>query len=219
MNKTLVFFALFSFRYVFSLAEIFHINEESSFLCHFSLTEPNRICIEGGSVKKVFFNEGDLSVFLDEESGQVFVSPAQFDQKAKTLCVLSDQKKMQNLEIQFEEREAGIVILKDLLQKRSVLSDFDRIFEGYIPRDYEPSTKALPANKGTKGVYFRCLRAMEGKNETIFVWELSNLSRRVLILNEEGLRTPEDEYYILQKKRLAPSEKTLAISATRREPT
>lgn len=197
-------------------AEIFQIDEEQSYLCSFSFTEPNRISIEGGAIKKVFFHEGDLSVVLDEESGQVFVSPSKHDAKVATLCVLSDQKKMQNLQIAFEDRDAGIVILKEKKQKSSILSTVEQIFAGQVPKDYELFKKKLPANKGVKGVYFRCLRALENEQEILFVWELSNLSRKVLQINEEALKTAKDEYYLVQKTRLQPSEKTLAISARKK---
>ncbi len=181
--------------------------------------------INGGRIQKAIFPEGKISVQMEEESGQVFVYPFSPIHKHTTLSVITDNGYVQDLEIQFEDRSAEVVILNepnseiDEEQKcgnktKNISCFISQILQGKIPQGY------VAIEEKGKERTIGCVSAIhltrfEGDMETIHLYLIKNNSLKDTSFHERFLNISADWIY-LAKNHLNPKEETFALISTMR---
>lgn len=207
------------------------IDPKSSLEVTFSLSAPNRISFEGGSITDIIVDTNACQSFLHQKTGQAFLTPLkEFQDVPTSVTLMTSSGETQTLSIFSTQKEGEIVLLTSSEKTSSPYQDelsFDyhsltidflnQLLCGNIPSGYgirelqnvNRGSLALPAH-----LCLTPLRLLEGPFEEIFLAEIFNSSKKKEILSSSSLKKAEDLWVFLSNPYLEPKETTLVIIAT-----
>ncbi len=211
-------------------AVIFHeIDTTVPLECSFSLTQHNRIALDGGRLSKVICSEGLFSFRMENDSGQAFVTVAGPIGAKGLMSVITDGGTVQDLLITVEDRPSEVVILResapanlDLVvsadQKDSVVDLVRGITAGRIPAGYVPRDLQESESRYVKGLKWHLIPTLvlDGPQDRITVYQLKNGSHKSVSLTEDMIRAPDDQWVYIEDLSLAAKTKTTVIVASKR---
>lgn len=126
------------------------IDTTKPLFCFFSLNHQNRIAVTDGRIIKVICPETELSIKMEEESGQVFIYPLNDSLSRVTLSVVTGDGLVQDLHITFIEKGPEVVILSAPTSQDSPrefvpmeLVPAELVPTGLDPTDLDPTEFAL----------------------------------------------------------------------------
>jgi len=192
--------------------------------CTFSAKHHNRIILNRGSIIKVIFSETDVSIRLEEESGQVFVQSLTFKPWPTTLSVVTEEGLVQDIEISFMDQSSEILILNipEECDKvcdngnafdQDIASTLEDILKGRAPTGYRSFEMSCVSNVVKNGVKAEKKAKFVGPNNTLYFWEIQNFSCFKKTIYECELATEGTLWVYLAKNCLRRNEKTFAITA------
>ncbi len=208
-------------------ASVFELlNTHRLIKCSFSSLCQNRIVVEGERVKKVIYPEsGQVSVKLEEESGQIFVYALMEHPSNCTFSIITDKGFVQDVELSFERKSSEVLILrqprditpsynqaKDLTCDEPVISKVKTILRGKIPGCYTSCN--LPHNRSNQlgcGIELELMGKFISDSDTLYLWKVKNAGNRIRALSESLINFQGGNWVYLNKFRLRPREHTLAI--------
>lgn len=215
-------------------AAIFHtIDTTSPLICTFSSKYQNRVMVEKGRIQKVIaVDEERLSIFMEELSGQAFISARDQNPEDTTISVLTETGQVQDLHVTFIDRLPEVVILtdscllddqkdpgEDIQQKAAESYVFDKvsdILRGNIPTGYIPCQVKRSLLKPKKGIILETLAQLEGPDEILNLYQIINTTCKQKILNEVELQSPGCRWVFLETNTILPKQKVLGIIAVQK---
>lgn len=200
---------------------IFHEIDTTKLLrCTFSSQHHNRIAVDEGRIKKVIFSERDLSIRLEEESGQIFVQTPFSDKAETTLSIVTEEGVIQDISLLFDDRESETLILrKPKLQKpisqpkhtaQKILRIVEQIRLGETPDGFHLCT-ASQETRCIEGISAKRAAKVIGEDSHLNVWELTNSTKQRRQLEERIYNFDQGAWVYLDKHSLSSGERTLLI--------
>jgi hypothetical protein len=213
-------------------AAMFHtIDTTSPLLCTFSSKYQNRVMVEKGKIQKVIAaDEGRLSIFMEELSGQAFICARDQDPEDTTISVVTETGLVQDLQVTFIERLPEVVILTDpMLEKQNqeedvqekaaeshVLEKISDILMGNIPQGYIPCQIKHSQWKPKKGFTLESIAQLEGPNEILKLYQVTNTTCKQKTLSEVELQCQGCCWVFLETNTILPKQKILGIIAVQK---
>ena len=212
----------------FSLsAVIFHeIDTTVPLPCIFSLKHHNRIIVDKSRVNKIIYPEENISIRLEEHSGQAFIYAIGNNPKPLTLAIVTDNGLVQDIEIEFADRPAEVVILKEPEEPIAFkgndneyipndecmpTAQINAILSGQVPPGYV--SYSLEKNKRhlKMGVQAEALIKLQGSEDSLYLYQITNLSNKKRKVLETDLECIGSQWIFLETQNLAPKEKIFGI--------
>ena len=194
--------------------------------CQFSFTFQNRIVVEDDRILKVIFPECGLSWTLEEESGQVYVYSLNNRPVTTTVSVITGKGTVQDLEVEFSNRPAEILVLKhparleaespacqENLENREagvVVEQIKSLLSGRVPYGYESCRVDDRATRKLRnGLVVRLAGKYIGARNTLYLWQICNRSkwRRSL----EKLNFQAGDWVYIEHHCLKSKETTMCV--------
>lgn len=184
--------------------------------------------IQNGRVKKVIYPEENLSISLEEHSGQAFIYAVGKIENPLALAVVTESGLVQDIELSFQSKESEVLILnepqedetkEDLStciapcmteegQRQLVVND---ILSGRIPEGYV-SCHQPRWNRSIKcGLQGTNIVKLENATSTLYIYEIVNISKRKRKISEVDLECEGSVWVCLESHNLKPREKILGI--------
>lgn len=197
--------------------------------CSFSIDHHNRIMIQNGRVRKIIYPEENLSISLEEHSGQAFIYAVGRIEKPLALAVITDSGLVQDIELSFQSKESEVLILnepqeeeetKDVLpssivpcmteeeQRQLLVND---ILSGRLPEGYVSCTQPRWNRSIKCGLQGTNIVKLENATSTIYIYEIVNRSKRKRKISEVDLACEGSTWICLESHTLKPREKILGI--------
>lgn len=213
---------------VFAVAlesSVFHTLDTTSILpCTFSAAFQNRIMFRDGKIEKIIAqDEEQLSIFIEELSGQAFISRMDEDLENTALSVVLESGDVQDVLVHFVERSPEIVILEnpgalseDPIEKTSsqqsiILSRITDIIAGNTPEGYRATPVQRVLQKIKKGFVLESLERFEGDTDVLYLYQLQNTTTRRGTISETELQCDGARWVFLESNSLAPKQKIFAV--------
>ncbi|MFI5343140.1 MAG: type-F conjugative transfer system secretin TraK [Chlamydiales bacterium] len=195
--------------------------------CTVSSRHHNRIVVDGKRIKKVIYPDGDISIRVEEESGQIFVQPMIDIPQCTTVSIVTSEGVVQDLELNFEDLTSEILILRGIecfpceIEELEVCSEgseldsiqavVNSILSGYVPVEYTSvDTQEIDCTIG-RGVTLKSISKLVGWSYTIYILGIENFSSRCKVLNECEINIPQGEWVFIENRNLNRGEKTIAL--------
>lgn len=212
-------------------AAVFHtIDTTTPLLCTLSSKFQNRVMVENGKIKKIIASDEDrLSIFTDPFSGQIFISTRDYAAQETTVSVITETGIVQDLQVSFVDQSSEIVILTDptieeelvpfnqpSIAKDDALKLVAGFLKGKIPDGYLPSQPRCKQWRPKNGIRLDSIVQLDGPDQILYVYQLSNLAKKPMIINESDLNVPFCRWVFLESNALSSKQKILAIIAVER---
>lgn len=214
-------------------ASMFHtIDTTSPLLCTFSSKYQNRVMVEKGKIQKVIAtDEGRLSIFMEDLSGQAFICARDQEPEETTLSVVTETGLVQDLQVTFVERLPEVIILTDpmfenqnleeeSIQEKAaeshVIDKVSDILMGNIPAGYTPCPVKRVLWKPKKGITLEALAELEGSHEVLKIYQVTNATCKQKTLSEVELQFPGCRWVFLESNTILPKQKVLSIVAVQK---
>ena len=207
-------------------------NSHTLLKCVLSSTHHNRIALSEGRIKKAIFPEANVSIRLEDESGQVFVQVLSDEINPITLSILTEEGAVQDLELDFTPKSSEIVILNrksntndsdcenecsngEIVSIDSMVGNLQEILKGQTPYGYV--SQEGNGNEYLLKKHFLLTEKVRyvSQMHTITVWEIKNLSRCCKNISERDLNFEGISWVYLDKNQLKKLEKTLAVTSVK----
>jgi hypothetical protein len=196
--------------------------------CSFSCRHPNRIMVEKQSIEKVIHSEPEsIQILIEEKASQAFVMACNDILDPITLCVITSNGEVQDLEVTFEEQPSQLVILQQ--KKQAILPEVLPVEECQI----QAVIQSVLANQVPEGSYVanfctdpsylrKKIKIIEVSRfdrefEVIRVFEISNCSKQKQIIHEKELSIENAAWVFLEKNTLRPKETITAIISIKKD--
>jgi len=180
----------------------------------------NRVGIVGDRIKKAFFRGTDISVDIEETSGQIYVQALRCDCPNTTLSIVSTSGVLQDLELCFEEKPSEIILLQsscELVEEEPVAetSDLTNLVEGFlkgnIPEGYVSFEDHEAPKKINKWLSIQRFSRLVNDNQIVFAYRLHNKSSEVLVVHECNVNVLDGDWVFLDRYKLKPNECALVL--------
>jgi len=191
----------------------------------------NRIAVSGGRIQRVIHPEGELNVTLEEHSGQVFVYSLSEYIEPITLSIVTEEGIVQDLQLNFASVPTEIIILEQAEEKYEIDEIIDepckqpcsdqrvQTVESIIRRETPAGFYSCEINEECRkiklGVRAVLISKLVSLHETLYVWRVENMMRRIQTLNEREINFQKGSWVYLDKCHLGPKDHTLSIVAVR----
>lgn len=229
MNKLKPILGLLFYFSSMTEATVFCDMDTTSLIkCTLSSRHHNRIALSQGHIIKVIFPESDISVRLEEESGQVFVQAMRNEIQPTTVSLVTDNGVVQDLELDFTNKSSEILILnvpteldecsdKNDIFNQDIADTLDQILSGQAPNGYSSYEEDCEEILIRKGIYATKKAKFVGPFQTLYLWEVQNKSPFKKQVCEMDLNFEGTIWVYLAKSCLGCKEKTIAITAKTHE--
>lgn len=212
-------------------AAMFHVIDTTSpLLCTFSSLYQNRVMVDKGKIQKVIAcDEDKLSIYIEELTGQAFISAREPQAESTTLSIVTETGLVQDLHITFIPRNSEVVILEDpqldekeCLQntqepqkaaEQDLLVKVREILQGHLPEGYLPCQVKNQVWKVKKGIQLELLACLEGPDELLYLYQASNTTCKFQSLSECELQCQGCRWVFLETNTLSPKQKMLGVLA------
>jgi TraK protein len=190
--------------------------------CIFSCIHQNRIAVDNGRIEKVIFTDDSIAVRMEDESGQIFVCSIRPTFRETVLSIVTDEGKVQDIEIRFEDRPSEVVILQEpdsetkCYTYQGIGSILNKILSGQTPIGYICLKGNIQQQCIGRGIILDTIASFEGCEETVKLIRILNKKRCSNRLFEIDFCSPETQWVYLVKDTLSPFEETIAIVSERK---
>ena len=197
-----------------------------------SYEDVNRFSVEDGVIVDSVSDATHLKTTLHPKTGSAFVSITSKKalEKPVSLSLTTGCGEIQTFVVSTREGAGELVVLKPSLEKEKA--------ENPLSTDYHSNTIELlsralsgksPDGYGEREIHTidllgvpnpltsKAIKAFEGPFDTLFLFEISNPSRRPVSLSSSSLKREGDLWVFLSKTSLLPGESLPCIIATQKE--
>jgi len=211
-------------------AALFHVIDTTSPLeCRFSSSQHNRVVVSGGRIRKVICPEVEISIRMEEESGQVFVHALPHTPDSVTLSVISDRGVVQDLIVSFDDRSSEVVILENSSDRgENMLSSgvsspqfiselANQIFAGQLPAGYRYLSVTPSRQRLASGACAQLIGKLEGGDDYLLIYRIANSNRRRWLgASEQELSCLGSQWVCLEGEWVPPCGALLGIVSVRK---
>lgn len=192
----------------------------------------NRIGITGDRIKKAFFKSSNISVDVEEGSGQLFIQSVRPNCPSTTLSIISASGAVQELELCFSEGPSEIVLLQSnigineqsecidessqtictvALEGDSLAILIDGFLKGIIPEGYTSIE-----DEDCSPIIHNCLKLQRvgrlvNHQQIIFVYRMQNVSSKKKCVKECQVNVLDGDWVFLDRYKLNPHECGLVL--------
>lgn len=190
-----------------------------------SLRTHNRIGISGDRIKKAFFKGTNVSVEVEEETGQLFVQAIRPNCPVTTLSIVSMAGEVQDLDLCFQDISSEIVILQqrgipeiegksigietvacETVEQSSLTTLIDGIIQGIIPEGYASIEDQDKPQKICEGLKIQRISRLVSNDQIIFIYHLQNTSCKTKLVTECQVNVIDGDWVFLDRNKLRPEE-------------
>ena len=185
----------------------------------------NRIGIIGDRIKKVFFRGTDISVDVEENSGQIFVQALRADCPNTTLSIVTCSGYLQDLELSFIDKSSEIVLLQPqntswIESQQEVCenadeSDLTSIVEGFlkgeIPEGYVSFEDCNSPVQIKKRLKLKRFSRIVSDKQIVFAFRIYNESSELQSIRECEVNVLDGDWVFIDRYRLRPNECALVL--------
>jgi len=180
--------------------------------------------VENEGVERVVHAEPDrIQILIDEKTGQAFIIAQEEIQSPITLCVITTEGDVQDIEATFQEMPSQLIILhknqEDLLDKMgecqpacdTIQTTINFILSNQIP----PYLSRIPFEKKecwkNRKIKIVEISRLESSTEILRIFNITNCSRRKQLIYEKELATSGTSWVYVEKNELLCKETVLAV--------
>lgn len=188
----------------------------------------NRIGICGDRVKKAYFKSGNISVDVEEDSGQLFIQSLRMNCPDTTLSVVSNSGTIQDLKLHFADICSEIVLLQpagtlanstevsngtvvNVLEQDSLAALVNGFVSGVLPEGYLSIEDQDKPFKTRCGLKMQRLSRLVNKELIVFVYRVENPSCKVIKVTECKVNVLDGDWVFLDRYELKPRECGLVL--------
>ena len=188
----------------------------------------NRIGMVGDRIKKAFFRSSNITVDVEEETGQIFIQSARPNCPTTTLSVVSASGVVQDLELVFCDISSEIVLLQPVsivqetgtlvencvptsLENSSITYLVEQFIKGFVPEGYtsvEDNDSPVSISEGLK--LQRVCRLISDE-QIVFVHRLQNVSHSLKNITECQVNVLDGDWVFLDRYKLKKNECALVL--------
>lgn len=209
-----------------SAAVFYNLDTTRALQCSLSSKYQNRIMFEGGRIKKVISSEPErICVQMEDLTGQAFIYARDLDPKDTAIAIVTDTGVVQDIQLSFTDRITEVVILKDPApvedikcgefkkeaSKDDVLEKIEKISLGIIPVGYVACSTSNSQWSPKKGLKFEPVMRLEGSDEFLYIYHVTNISKHQETLLECELEFQGSQWVFLESNTLNPKQKILNV--------
>jgi hypothetical protein len=215
-----------------SAAQYIPMDQAEVITVNLSARNHNRIGIVGDRIRKAFFRSSDVSVDVEEATGQIFIQAVRPNCPNTTISIVSLSGAVQDLDLCFMDGPSEIVILRHCValpdpsltkspeicdspyieSKGASITDLvEGFIKGIIPQGYmsiEDTDKPIPIKKGLK---LQRLSRLVSKEQIIFVYRLQNDSACPQSIKECQVNILDGDWVFLDRYELSQNESALVL--------
>ena len=215
------------------LLAVQYIEMDSSSVIEVNLSfrNHNRIGITGDRIKKAFFKSNNISVDVEEESGQLFVQSLWPQCPPTTISVISCSGCVQELELHFCDMPTEIVLLQPFLgidncepncneapsspcmplDQDNITTLVDGFIKGEIPEGYTSVEDQDSPITICKGLKLQRIGRLVSCEQIVFIYRLHNVSKEVVCVKECQVNVLDGDWVFLDRYKLKCNECALAL--------
>lgn len=209
-------------------AQNIEIDSTNLLRCTLSSRHHNRISVDGQRIKKVIYPEGDVSIRMEEDSGQIFVQAMVDFPSETTATIITNCGVVQDLEFSFADKASEILILREKIDEENV--DFsgliamdcgdeinaiqdviEKMLSGTILEEYIPVEDRQICCRIKREVILKSSMRLVGPLYTIYVLTLENKGRRLEKIHEREINFVAGEWIFIEKNELDRGDKALVL--------
>ncbi len=198
--------------------------------CFFSCNHPNRIMVEKQGIEKIIHSEPDnIQILIEEKANQAFILVREELREPVTLCVITSDGEVQDLEVTFRNQPSELVILR----QKSFVEIEKTPAKGFEDCQMQTIINLLLANQPLPGfcetnfcsgstwlqkkVKISEIKRFEKENELICVFKVSNCAKRRYDIYEKDFAYENSTWVFLEKNSLLSGESVLAIISFKKD--
>ena len=197
-----------------------------------SYEDINRFSVEDGVIVDTVSDANQLKAKLHPKTGSAFVSILNKEalEKPVSLSLTTGCGEIQTFVVSTREGAGELVVLKPSLEKEraenplstdyhsNTIEFLNRALAGKSPEGYgEREIHTIDLLGVPDPLTSKAIKAFEGPFDTLFLFEISNPSRRPVSLSTSSLKREGDLWVFLSKTSLLPGEALPCIIATQKE--
>ena len=232
MRRLFLLFCSFAFCVKLTAAQYITMDPTTVLSVQLSSQNHNRIGIVGDRIKKAFFKGSNISVDMEEGSGQLFIQAMRSNCPSTTLSIISASGIVQELELCFAESSSEIVLLQpnikgyeipDLtlvqmesscqvpLEGSSLTNLIDHFLKGIVPEGYTSIE-----DEGCSPVIHDWLKLQRvsrlvSEQQIIFVYRMQNTSSKKKCVNECQVNIIDGDWVFMDRYQLNSHESGLVL--------
>jgi len=188
----------------------------------------NRIGMVGDRIKKAFFRNNNITVDVEEVTGQIFIQSARPNCPETTLSVVSVSGLVQDLELCFCDIPSEIVLLQPVfegdfpeqidscsfassLDSSSITDLVESIIKGNVPEgycSYDESGQPVPICGGLK---MQRVSRFVNESQIVFVYRLQNPSNDTKQVTECKVNILDGDWVFMDRYQLKANECALVL--------
>lgn len=191
-----------------------------------SSSNHNRIGIVGDRIKKAFFKSTNITVDVEESTGQLFIQSIKQDCPPTTLSVITTSGIVQELELCFSECPSSIVLLQsdlecaetsnkytcpDVVDSAGITQFVESFLKGSIPEGYT----SVEDEEGSSTIH-NCIKLQRvsrliSNQQIIFVYRMQNTSSKPKNVQECQVNVLDGDWVFIDRYKLNPHECGLVL--------
>lgn len=201
-----------------------YVPQDSTQVINVSLSHShhNRIGIIDDRIKRVFFKNNNISLEIEEITGQIFVQALRVPCPNTTISIVSSSGDIQELELSFIDSPSEVILLtKSLPCQEICLNDkvddsfFSSIVNGFLngqlPDGYQSIDDPEKPLMVKEGLKLQRLNRLVNQEQIIFVYRLTNVSKRPKRIVECEVNILDGDWVFLDRYDLKPQETALVL--------
>jgi hypothetical protein len=186
--------------------------------------------VTGGMIQKVIFPpDGDISIHLEEETGQAFVYALTPNPSDTTITIVTGDGLVQDVELHFADQSSEVIVLDEIKEipvkqepcvhpqySQDIVCILKSIMQGKVPSGYRSYEYDQQARKVDKNIMAGLIARFVGPSDVLYVWSVWNCSTEERCIKEKEVNFQNGAWVYIQQNKLRPREKMLAIVSVRR---
>lgn len=175
----------------------------------------------------MIYNESQISVTLEEDSGQVFVYALTDFPQTTTVSLVTDDGYVQDIELSFIDGPTEIIILEPNIyceeipcepcevigpgHPEYIVMTIESILGGNVPEGYVACEINPECRRIKKGIRAVLISKLVSLHETLYVWRVENTSRWSQKISEKEMNFQCGNWVYLDRNQLGSCEQIMAI--------
>jgi len=208
------------------------INPKKAIEIQISHEDVNRFSVEEGSIVDFIGDKKKIHSTLYPATGAafVYVSKGQKLEKPTSISITTGSGEIQTFIVSSREGAGELVVLsekkEETKEETSLSTDYhsntilllSKVLSGQAPEGYGVRGVSEMDLNGIKDpLRAQAIKAFEGPFETLFLFKISNRSRRPASIDKNTLKREGDLWVFIPKETLLPGETLSCIIATQKE--
>lgn len=186
----------------------------------------NRIGIVGDRISRAFFRSSNISVEVEETTGQLFVQAIRPNCPATTLSIVSCTGVVQELELCFSESPSEIILLQPTIDISEVCRNnldpsslgnssltelVDNFLKGTVPTGYTTVEDPDEPFCIRQGLKMQRLARLVNSEQIVFIYRLNNVSKKSKYISECQVNVVDGDWVFLDRNKLNPDECAIVL--------